>query len=258
MLLLACTAVAMMTIDARGGGPFQSARATAYGVTQPVRSAVGWVLSPVADIWQGAVHYDDLARENDELRQRVAELEGRVDGLPDVQGELDELRLATGVDFVERYPLVVARVSSDRRTSVERIIEIDRGTSDGIFENMPVVTGEGLVGLVILATGDRAQIRLISDPRLNVGVVSKGTRAIGVSTGDGDGADLILDLEEGAEAVVNEDARFESSGLEGSRYPGGIPVGQLTIVDGAPKLVPFADLERLAFVSVILVTDSAP
>ena len=247
-----------MTIDARGGGPFQSARSTAYSVTQPVRTAIGFALSPIADLWQGAVHYDDLAEENDELRQRVAELEGQVAGLPDVQGELDELRLATEVDFVEMFPTVVASVSSDRRTSVERIIEINRGTDHGIAEGMPVVTGEGLVGVVVLATGSRSEVRLISDPRVSVGVVSKGTRAIGVAAGNGDGQDLILDLEEGADAVVSSNARFETSGLEGSRYPGGIPVGRLSIDSFGAQLETFADLDRLAFVTVILTGGDSP
>ncbi len=73
-----------MTIDARGFGPFRAVRSAATTVTQPARDLAGWVISPVADTWQGAVHYDDLAEENDELRRRIAELEGRIDGLPDV------------------------------------------------------------------------------------------------------------------------------------------------------------------------------
>ncbi len=247
-----------MTIDARGSGPFQSVRSGAYSITEPVRSVVGVALSPVADLWQGAVHYDDLARENDELRQRVAELEGEVAGLPDVQGELDELRLAAEVDFVEMFPTVVARVSSDRRTSAERIIEIDRGTEHGIGEGMPVVTGEGLVGVVILTTGNRSEIRLISDPRVNVGVVSKGTRVIGVAAGNGDSRNLVVDLEEGADEVVSRFARFETSGLDGSRYPGGIPVGRLATDSDGTELETFADLDRLAFVTVILSGGDSP
>ncbi len=252
VLLLVVTAVAMMTIDARGAGPFQSVRGAAYTVTSPLRSVVGFVLSPVADAWQGIVHYDDLAQENDELRQRVAELEGVVDRLPDREAELEELKIGTDIDFVESLPTIAASVTADRRTSVERIIEIDRGSADGVREGMPVVTGDGLVGRIVLVTSGTSQVQLISDPRTSIGVVSKGTRAIGVTTGDGDGIALLVDLEEGATEIVAPGSRFETSGLNSSDYPGGIPVGRLVIENGRTRIEPLADLDRLAFVSVIL------
>ncbi len=242
----------MMTLDARQTGPFQGVREAAYSVTSPLRSAVGFILSPIGDTWQGIVHYDDLAAENDELRERVAELEGVVDRLPDREAELNELKIGTDIDFVEALPTIAASVTSDRRTSVERIIEIDRGSDDGLREGMPVVTGDGLVGRIILVTGETSQVQLISDPRTSIGVVSRGTRAIGVTTGDGDGVDLRVDLEEGAVDVLAPGVRFETSGLNASDYPGGIPVGRLVIDGVRVRIEPLADLDRLAFVTVIL------
>ncbi len=153
---------------------------------------------------------------------------------------------------MEGLEQVTATVVADRSTGLERIIEINRGSDHGLGVGMPVVVATGMVGRVELTTGSHAEVLLISDPRFDVGVVSTGTRAIGVVAGGGEGNLLVLDLEEGAAGVVSEGARFETSGLERSIYPRGIPVGRLVVDGGTLALEPFADLERLAFVTVLL------
>lgn len=246
-----------MTIDARGFGPVQNVRRAVFSVTQPVSNGLGWAISPVADGWNGAVHYDDLEEENALLRQRLAELEGRVEQLPDNQLELEQLLAATELDFIGDIPRVTARVVSDRRTGLERIVELNRGSDDGIEEDMPVVTGEGLVGRVLMVTGDRSIIRLITDPRLSVGVVSPDSGALGVTTGAGEGAGIVIDLEAASlEAVATGDT-FETSGFDRSRYPGGIPVGRVVVdADRDVRTIEVAaDLERLAYLTVLLVPE---
>ena len=246
-----------MTIDARGFGPVQSVRRAVFSITQPVSDGLGWVTSPVTDAWNGAVHYDDLEEENALLRERLAELEGRVEQLPDNQLELEQLLAATELEFIGDVPRVTARVVSDRRTGLERIVELDRGSNDGIEEDMPVVTGEGLVGRVLMVTGDRSIIRLISDPRLSVGVVSPRSGALGVTSGSGEGEDIIIDIEAvSLDAVITGDT-FETSGFGRSRYPGGIPVGRVVVdADRDIRTVEVAaDLERLAYLTVLLVPE---
>ncbi len=248
--LLALTAVALMTIDARSTGPFASMRSAALTVTAPVRDLAGWAVRPVADAWQGAVHYDDLAAENDELRRELAELEGRVASIEETEAELAALREATDVDYLEQVPRLAATVVTDRTNGLERIIEIDRGTDDGVRVGMPIVVGDGLVGRVELAAGGRSEVLLISDGRLQVGVVAPRTRALGIAAGQGPGEELSLDLEEGGDLRSGD--RLETSGLDRSIYPGGIPVGRAVVADGRVTMEPLADLDRLVFVTVLL------
>lgn len=244
-----------MTLDARSVGPFNGVREVAYTVTNPLRSAVGFVLSPIGSAWNGAVHYDDLEEENAQLRRELAEYEGRIDRLPDVERELDELLEATGIDYIGDLPRVTARVITDRDTNLERIVEIDRGSDDGCEVGMPVVTGSGLVGRIIAVEGGRSQVQVITDPRLQVGVVTRGARVTGVSVGNGTGENLVVDLVAGTRDLVSSGTRFQTSGFDRSRYPGGIPVGRL-IVDGeATRLEPTADLDRLGYVTVLLVPE---
>lgn len=246
-----------MTIDARGFGPVQSVRRAVFSITEPVSDGMEWAISPITDGWNGAVHYDDLEEENALLRQRLAELEGRVEQLPDNQLELEQLLEATELDFIGDIPRVTARVVSDRRTGLERIVELDRGSNDGIEEDMPVVTGEGLVGRVLMVTGDRSIIRLITDPRLSVGVVSSGSGALGVTTGAGEGEAIVIDIEAVSLETVTTGDTFETSGFDRSRYPGGIPVGRVVVDEDRDvrTIEVAADLERLAYLTVLLVPE---
>ena len=160
--------------------------------------------------------------------------------------------LATELDFLGEMPRVTGRVVGDRRTGLERIVEIDRGSDDGIEEGMPVVTGEGLVGRIHLVLSDRSVVRLISDPRFSVGVVSPVTGAVGVTAGRGEDRDLNVNIEESALDAVSSGQRFETS-----RYPGGIPVGTLEIDDEREirRIEPATDLDRLGYLTVLLVPE---
>lgn len=250
--MLVLTALIFMTLDGRGSGPFGAARSVTLTVTSPARSAVGWLASPLVSGWQGAVHFDEVQEENNALRARLAELEGELAEVPDNEAELDALRAATNVEFAEQIDRVSGQVVSDRQTGLERIVEINLGSDDRVAVDMPVVTAEGLVGRIISVNASRSVVRLISDPRLSVGVISTQSRIVGVTTGTGEGEDLILDLLNNAADQASPRARFETSGFDSSPYPGGIPVGRLVDEDGKVRLEPSADIERLSFLTVIL------
>jgi rod shape-determining protein MreC len=254
VILLVVTAVALMTIDVRGFGPLDRARELTLGATRPARDLIGWVASPVVDGWRGMVLYDDVVAENAELRSRIAELEGALDRAPEAEEELARLLRATDIPFIGDIPTVVARVVADRDTGLERLIEIDKGSDDGLGSGMAVVTGRGLVGRLELVTPRRAVVRLITQPQFSLGVRSRAG-AIGVARGDGNGKNLTLELSEARLELARDGQRFETTGLDRSVFPPGLPVGRLV---GDPNqddevwLEPLADLDRLEFVSVVL------
>lgn len=251
--LLVATAFAFMTLDARETGPFSGARSVTLTATAPLRSALGWLVSPISAGWQGVVHYDDVEEENNLLRSQIAELEGQLAQVPGEAEELRALREATGIDYAAQYPRVTGRVVSDRQTGLERIVEINVGSNDGIDVGMPVVTGNGLVGQVISTSGGRSAVRVLTDPRLQVGVVSNRSRIVGVTSGRGDGNNLLLDMLDNASDQSLNRTRFETSGFDASPYPGGIPVGLLIVEEsGLVSLRPTADLEQLSYLTVLI------
>ncbi len=253
MVLLVVTALAFMTLDARDSGPFSGVRSFTLTVTAPLRSAVRWVVSPVGAGWNGVVHYDDVLEENDELRVRISELEGELAQVPDNEEALRQLQEATKVEFANQYERVTGRVVSDRQTGLERIVEIGIGSEEGIEVGMPVVTASGLVGRIVSVGPATSHVRVITDGRVQVGVISTQTRIVGVTVGRGDDNNLLLDLLGDAKDQLPEDTRFETSGFESSPYPAGVPVGVLRQGSNDQiELEPYADIGRLSFLTVLI------
>lgn len=254
VLLLIVTAVALMTIDGRGLGPLDRVRSAALTLTRPARDAAAWAAAPLVDGWRGMVHHDDLEDENARLRARVAELEGRVDRLPDAEAELAQLLRANDLPFAGDLPRITARVATDRRTGLERVVEIDKGADDGLRSGMPVVTGAGLVGRLELVTPSRSVVQLLNQPTVNVGVRSS-SGLVGVARGDGAGRPLVLELAPSQDLDPRPGQRYQTTGSDGSTYPPGVPVGRIDAVaddGGELRLEPLADLEGLHYLSVLL------
>ena len=254
LILLMATALVLMTVDTRGSGPFGAVRSAAFAATAPFRSFVAAAARPVSATWNGAVHYDDILNENEQLRAEVARLEGEVARLPDVEADLAALKEATGLPLDETIARMTAKIVSDRDTAIERIIEIDRGSADGVVVGMPVVVGSGLVGQVLDVYGaHRSTLRLVSDPRFDVGVSGVASGETAVASGDGDGRPLRVEIQAQALANVSDGERFETNAFS-ERFPPDIPVGVFRFdeVSQVATLEPFVDLDTLVFVTVLL------
>src|SRR5215813_4185797 len=86
---------------------------------------------------------DDLRRENDALKLRLAQLEGKA-------AEAD--RLAALLHFRQSQadvPMVAARVIGGSAGPASQTIVLDHGEHDGIRKDMGVITPDGVVGKVI-------------------------------------------------------------------------------------------------------------
>lgn len=251
--LLAVISVSVLALDLVGAGPLESVRNGLLGALGPFRSAGEAVF--------GEDESDELAQlraENDRLtgmEARAANAEAEVAALRELFG----LPLSAGVDRT------VARVIGGPRANFDRTLEIDKGAGAGIKVGMPVTTGAGLVGQVDRVTFNRATIRLLDDPLVRPGVLHVPSRDVGVARGSGEGESLVVDSEIDADTEIAADDLFVTSGVEGSGFPGGIPVGRALDVrpSGNPLekevlLDPVADLERLTVVQVLLFEPGDP
>ncbi|MEM9563847.1 MAG: rod shape-determining protein MreC [Actinomycetota bacterium] len=250
--LVVVTGLTLLALDASGFGPIGALRRGVLAVAGPVGVALEGAASPLTVAWNGAVHYDEVVAENHELRRRLADAEGRLAAQPDLRSELADLAAAVDVAGVDDIERVTARVVADRRSRIERIVELDKGTDDGIASGMPVVTGAGLVGVVTEASAGRAAIRLLTDADVAVGV--RGEHGIGLVAG---GADGTIELEPGPDlaraveaGLVGPGYRLVTSGAARSRFPAGLPVARLA---GDGTLLAEADLGNLGYLTVLLV-----
>lgn len=259
LALLVLTSIALLTLDFRDAGPVESARRAASSVFSPLRGAAETATEPFTDGWNGVTGYGDLESENERLRARIEEMEGREILEEDAVEQLAELLDQQDLPWVENIPRTAARVAAGPPSNFSHTVDIDKGSDDGIAEGMPVVNGAGLVGKVVQVTAGRSTVQLITDPDFKVGVKLLPEGTLGTATGRGPGDELIVDAAIPVEERVRRSTALTTSGADRSAFPPSIPVGRVQSTRESTSgltlellVRPAADTERLAFVTVLL------
>jgi rod shape-determining protein MreC len=198
---------------------------------------------------------DQLRRDNDLLRQQVRALGETGD---------ENLRLRRLVDLKEHttFHTITARVIGRDASNWWKSIQVDRGSNDGLRQNMAVLNAEGLIGKTISVTKGEARILLLTDPNCKVSALLQDTREPGVASG----VEAAFTFSPRClMTYVNRDAKIKpgeaviSSGL-GGVVPKGILIGvvtrsQLNRQTGMyqdVEIKPAVDFRRLEEVIVIL------
>lgn len=232
--------------------PFETGASRAL---KPVRDLLGWF----GDTFEAKGENEDLRAEVEDLRERLAEAEM-------ARADARELRGLVGLGDDEGFPHgtepITARVIARSPTVWYSSITIDKGSDDGIRDDMPAIASKGLIGKVTSVTGGTSQVRLITDASSGVSAQVMPAGASGVVrplVGEPD--DLLLD-QIADDRRVTEGATVWTSGLTSSRFeslfPRGIPIGRVTKVDSEEldqfqrvHIEPFADIRELNIVQVL-------
>jgi rod shape-determining protein MreC len=191
---------------------------------------------------------EDLRRENDGLKLRIAQLEGKA-------SEAD--RLAALLHFRQTQadvPMVAARVIGGGPGTASLTIELDRGEHDGIRRDMGVITPDGVVGKIIDAYPNTSQVLLLTDRESGVGAKFADS---GIQHPVGGVGETMLAMKYVPnDDEVNVGERVVTSGTD-RIFPRDLPVGTITeIKPGNPfkqiRVKPAANLEKLEEVLVLL------
>ncbi|MBZ0256671.1 rod shape-determining protein MreC [bacterium] len=158
-----------------------------------------------------------LRDENTKLRFKLQRHEAYVDAL----------RLPREVEYQTLPAIVLYR---DFRLTHDIII--NRGANDGLAVNMPVWTGEGLVGRVRMVTDNFAKVLVLTDPGSSIGVFIEGSPYEGVLRGSDGSTPLVLeDLhmtsqgEELSSPMPGQEVRTSGTGLV---FPRGLLAGYIS------------------------------
>ena len=259
LLLLVLTSITLLTLDERGAGSgaIEAVKDGARDLFAPVQDASDSVFEPVGNFVGGIIHYGDLETENERLREENAELRGAVLRADDAERErqalIDQLNLGNASDI----PRVDARVVATNPSNFELSIEIDKGSSQGVADGMPVVTGTGLVGRISNVSRNRAVVQLLVDDDFSVGIRVDPQGDTGVATGHGIRLPMTVDLLDPS-TKLEQGQVIVTSGLQQSQFPPGIPVGTVSAATSRTnalqqdvEITPVIDLGRLAFVTVL-------
>jgi rod shape-determining protein MreC len=124
------------------------------------------VATPFKNAWHGAVDYDRVQRENEELREQIAQQRGDQLAARAIYSDYQELLTLNGL--IANYQRVTARVVGDNSSNFSQTVEIDRGSDDGIRVGMGVVSSAGLVGRITYTYSDRSVVLLVTDQEYTI------------------------------------------------------------------------------------------
>ncbi len=177
----------------------------------------------------------ELLRLNATLKRENQRLQFEVTQAAALRQENDRLRQLLDYRTRQRtWTLKPAHVVARDPASWWRAVHIDLGERDGLRENLPVLTTEGLVGKVLAVGQTLSQVVLLGDPNCGVSAVveneARDMGTIGKAGGPFDGSFVELN-HLSRNAALKPGQRVLSSGL-GGVFPKGILIG--TIADSRP------------------------
>ena len=240
---------------------------TAGTIAAPFQKAVSWVGDQLSYVTSNIWEIMTVHQQNKMLRSEVDQL--RIQNLQASEYAAENARLRALLGYKQaayQFDLVAARVIGREADSWSHMIVIDRGTADGVRENMPVVTEKGLVGHVVEAGPNYAKVQLILDPRSSVGTLVQRaeSRVVGIVEGDPANPTMPRMVNVPKNADIQEGDVIVTSGF-GGMYPKGLTVGLVSSLEndeaGLLKIAllePAVDFQRLEDVAVIVASREAP
>ncbi|HZC12411.1 MAG TPA: rod shape-determining protein MreC [Thermoleophilaceae bacterium] len=257
-----------------GGGFFHALQRGAQETFAPIETGASRALKPVRDLFGWIGDTVDAKDKNARLEREVDQLRSELAKSRTAQRDARQLKGLVGLQDAEGFPQgtrpVTARVIARSPNVWYSSIKIDKGSSDGVELDQPVIaassddsgpTDGGLAGKITRVTDGTAEVTLITDASIGVGAQVMPAGAAGVVRPEvGDPRDLLLDLVHGGR--VSENAIVVTSGFKTavgeSLFPRGIPIGRVSEADLGEveiyqrvHLRPFADLRRIDIVQVL-------
>jgi rod shape-determining protein MreC len=175
----------------------------------------------------------ELLRQLEALRRDNGQLRVQASQAAATARENDQLRALLGWQRQTPWKLKLASVVMRDPANWWHTVQIDLGSRDGVRENLPVLTTEGLVGRVSSVSYTHAQVVLITDPNCRVsGLVENPAHDLGIISPGGPLDNSFVELSYlSGNATLQAGQNVITSGL-GGVFPKGIPIGQ--IVDARP------------------------
>jgi rod shape-determining protein MreC len=248
------------------GGVFHTFQRGAQEAFAPVETGASRALKPLRDLFGWAGDTVDAKDQNKQLKDEVQRLRTRLaeseTSLRDSH-ELDALATLRRENyFPQSTAPVTARVIARSSTVWYSSLKIDKGSTDGLHIDQPVIAAGGLIGKTTSVTSGTAEVRLITDGTSGVSaqVFPEGVTGV-VRPEVGNPDDLLLEHVESGRRVT-ENTLVITSGFTSSRteslFPRGIPIGRVTKVDldeletyQRVHVKPFADLHSIDVVQVL-------
>lgn len=206
-------------------------------ITAPVQSLTSGLSGSITGFLDQFLRASEISQENEQLREENRKLIEQMVDYENYKHENESLKEQLGIQ--EENPQwetmtasVIGRDPSDQFYS----FTIDKGTLDGVSYQDPVITADGLVGIVSEVGPVFAKVTTILDVRLNVACQDVRTQDVATISGDIEMAQqgkCEMSLIPRESGIAKGDI-VQTAGTSGL-YPQGIVVGRVSDVGFEPQ-----------------------
>ena len=206
-------------------------------ITAPVQSLTSGLSGSITGFLDQFLRASEISQENEQLREENRKLIEQMVDYENYKHENESLKEQLGIQ--EENPQwetmtasVIGRDPSDQFYS----FTIDKGTLDGVSYQDPVITADGLVGIVSEVGPVFAKVPTILDVRLNVACQDVRTQDVATISGDIEMAQqgkCKMSLIPRESGIAKGDI-VQTAGTSGL-YPQGIVVGRVSDVGFEPQ-----------------------
>lgn len=199
---------------------------TLFFIIGPVESAVSSITTGMESVWGHYIFLSGAARENDELRRKLAAVGRKLNVCREEIKLYHRVRpFADLIAATPRIKFLPASIVARDPSPWYSAVMINKGVKHGVKAGFPVIVPDGLVGRVTAVSYAYSKVVLVTDPNSSVDALVERTRARGIVTGNS-GRECRFDY-----ALRESDIRLGdiviTSGFCGV-YPKGIRIGRVT------------------------------
>lgn len=126
-----------------------------------------------------------LMEDNDALQKEIIRLNAEHTQIRMLENENEELRRLLKFKPKQSTELIAAEVLTRSRDGWWQTIRLNKGVSDGLGENMAVISMDGLVGKTVAVSKNTADVLLLSDPACRVSARLLRSGSYGMVNGRG-------------------------------------------------------------------------
>jgi rod shape-determining protein MreC len=226
-----------------------------FGLFSELQRSTSAVVTGVRDVWAGYVGLRGVHGENEALKRQLGEAQVQLQEERALANRTRGLQRLLDLRESASLETAAAEIIASGATPDFQTVTIDKGTLQGLRQDMAVVAPAGAVGRVVVASPRASKVQLLIDRNAAAGALIERSRAQGVIVGAGNDRLRLEYVSEVADVVTGD--VVVTSGIDGI-YPKGFVIGHVDAVEksgGAYRRIlvrPAVDFSTLEEVLVVL------
>lgn len=256
MVALCAVGIALGRVQtaARNDGRLDFVSRTVVNAVRPVTGVAGAAVNGTSDFFAGIFSARRLVERNRILESQLRAAELYDATVRSLRQDVEAMRRAA--DYPGIAPRKRLPASVTMYFPYENRIVINIGRKQGLWPGLPVVTAEGLLGVVQVVEERSSHVSLLSSPTLRIGAITDREPApAGLLHGESSDV-LVFELLDSKHPVETNDLVMTSGFSD--NIPRGIPIGKVVRVEDDPEfgtrraqVYPFAQIGDVRGVFVL-------